>query len=102
MFVLLSMGNLSSRMINTHLKISICCYPFEKLKKVDLCLGVLRLKFFRLTNRPLEKAVKRYLRVLEGLSGGLWTHWRQLGKCLRGGPFNKMLCVRGSNLMTFK
>lgn len=29
--VLLSVGSLSSRMINTHLKILICCYPFEKL-----------------------------------------------------------------------
>ena len=54
-FVLLSMGNLSSRMINTHLKILICCYPFETLKKVDLCLGVLRLEFFRLTNRPCKR-----------------------------------------------
>lgn len=48
--VLLSLGNLPPHMINTHLKILICCYPFAKLKKADLCLGILRLEFFRLTN----------------------------------------------------
>lgn len=53
--VLLSVGSLSSHMINTHLKILICCYPFEKLKKADLCLGALRLEFFRVTNRPCER-----------------------------------------------
>lgn len=67
-FVLLSVGNLSSRMINTHLKILICCYPFEKLKKADLCLGVLRLEFFRLTNRPWE----RLRNVTWGPAGPFW------------------------------